>query len=65
MPQSKEVRELLEDMDRLMWWIGFGRYQGCKEIIIPKIKPITAKELTEKVHNQEGSQDATKQEGSR
>ena len=26
---------------------------------------ITAKELTEKVHKQEGSQDATKQEGSR
>ena len=47
MAQSKEVLELLEDMDRLIWWTDFGRYQGCKEIIIPKIKPITAKELTD------------------
>ena len=47
MPQSKEVIRLLEDIDKLQWWIDIGQYQGCKEIVIPKFKEITAKELVD------------------
>ncbi len=52
MPQRKEV--LAEEMDKLIRWIDVGRYAGCKKFIIPKIKPITVKEMM----------DATEERGS-
>lgn len=42
-------KEVLEYLDRLIWWIDIGRYAKCKKLIIPKTKPITAKELTDAI----------------
>lgn len=42
--EEKLPRELKE-IDKLIWWIDYGQYQGAKVITIPEVKPITAKGL--------------------
>lgn len=45
MTKAEEVLEELECLDKLIWWIDFGQYANCKELIIPKLKEVTAEDL--------------------